>query len=114
MSDLRRTRTTSSPKSAVDLTLSWNLSDSLPDIDHCVITIKIHTRKPEDQFTITNFSTNKADWYLFSSNEVRKQATNPNLLHSAEASTEKFYRTIKCGDVSGIPVAEIIEHFPKP
>ena len=52
----------------------------------------------------------KADWYLFTSNEVWKQATNPNLFYSAETVTENLYRTIKCGANFSISIMEINQY----
>ena len=43
--------------------------------NHCVMTMNTHAIIREPQSTITKFNVNKADWRLFSSNEVWKQAT---------------------------------------
>ena len=110
------TRATDTSKSAIELTiispslqpiLSWNISDSPVDSDHCVITTNIPTRSREPQSTIAKFNMNETDLHLFTSNEVWKQTTNPNFLKSAEALTENFYSTNKCAVEFAVPIIEI-------
>ena len=119
----RHSRTTGTSRSANDLTgvspslqpiLSRNVSDISHDINHCVIIINIRTRNREPQSIITKFNTIKVDWHLFTSNEVWKPATSPNLLHSTKTLTDNIYRTIKCAAEFSISMIEINKYFHEP
>lgn len=60
-------------------------------------------KEKENQFIKIEFNLNIADWHAFTLNEVWKQVTIPNLLLSAKASNENFYKTINDAVDSVIP-----------
>ena len=70
----------------------WNVTEDPFCNDHCMITVNIQRKNSEPQSTIPKFNINKANWYLFTSSEARKEVTNPNHSQSAEALTKDFYQ----------------------
>ena len=56
-----------------------NVSDSPLDDDNTVKIKMIQTGSPKSQSIIIKFIMTKTNWHLFTSNEVLKYATNPNL-----------------------------------
>lgn len=122
LNDGRHTRTDGFSRTAIDLTivspsiqhiLTWNVTDSPLDSDHCLITINIQNENLNTPTKIKKYNIRKADWHNYKSNEIWTQTTISTENRSARQLKEELYGKIQHAAMAAIPVVEITKRFPK-